>query len=94
MVKQIKSTFSCKKDKINLGTIPICTYQKTTDDEIVAGLTRKVTLDLLEKMHSIRVVEDMLEQIKLGLYKPLPDFEFTGPTHLSLGQEAVAAVFI
>jgi len=90
MVKQIKSTFSCKKSKIDLGSIPICTYQKSIDDEIKAGLTRKAALSLLEEMHSIRAIEDMLEQIKLGLYKPLPDFEFTGPTHLSLGQEATA----
>ena len=69
MVKQIKSTFTCKKSKVNLGSIPICTYDKSMDDEIAAGLTKKAALDLLEEMHSIRAIEDMLEQIKLGLYK-------------------------
>ncbi len=91
MVKQIKSTFSCKKDKIKLGSMPICSYQKSIDDEVKAGLKRKEALDLLEKMHSIRAIEDMLEQIKLGLYKPLKDFSYVGPTHLSIGQEATAA---
>lgn len=91
MVKQIESIFSCKKDKINLGSIPICTYSKSIDDEIKAGLTRSQALDLLEDMHTIRALEDMLEQIKLGLYKPLPKFNYVGPTHLSIGQEATAA---
>ena len=91
MVKQIKSTFSCKKGKINLGSIPICCYGKSIDDEIKAGLTRSRALDLLEEMYMIRALEDMLEQIKLGLYKPLPKFDYVGPTHLSIGQEATAA---
>jgi 2-oxoisovalerate dehydrogenase E1 component len=91
MVKQIKSTFSCKKDRIKLGSIPICKYQKTIEEEITSGFTRKAALDLLEEMHSIRIIEDMLEQIKLGLYKPLAGFNYMGPTHLSLGQEGVAA---
>ena len=91
MVKQIKCTFSCKKDSIKFKTIPAYSYQKSIGDEIKAGLTRKAALDLLEEMHSIRALEDMLVRIKAGLYKPLDDFDYTGPTHLSIGQEATAA---
>ena len=92
MVKEIKSIFNCKKDKLNFKTIPVCSYQKSLDDEITGGsLTRKDALDLLEHMYMIRTLEDMLEQLKLGLYKPLPKFNYVGPTHLSIGQEATAA---
>ena len=92
MVKEIKSIFNCKKDKLNFKTIPVCSYQKSLDDEITGGsLTRKDALDLLEHMYMIRTLEDMLEQLKLGLYKPLDKFNYVGPTHLSIGQEATAA---
>lgn len=92
MVKQIKSVFKCKKDSIKFKSIPICSYQKTIDEEIEAGgLKRNQALDLLEVMYMIRALEDMLAQIKAGLYKPLEGFDYTGPTHLSIGQEAVAA---
>ncbi|MBN2073392.1 MAG: dehydrogenase E1 component subunit alpha/beta [Actinobacteria bacterium] len=91
MVKEIKSVFECKKDSIKFKTIPICSYGKTIDDEIKEGLTRKEALDLLELMYMIRTLEDMLVGIKAGIYKPLPDFDYVGPTHLSIGQEATAA---
>ena len=88
MVKQIKSTFSCKNSKIDLGSIPICSYQKKLEDEIKSGFTRQAALDLLEEMLAIRTLEDMLVRLKVGLYKPLPGFDYIGPTHLSIGQEA------
>ncbi|MCJ7471583.1 MAG: dehydrogenase E1 component subunit alpha/beta [Actinobacteria bacterium] len=92
MVKEIKSIFECKKDSLKFKTIPVCSYGKSLDDEIAGGsITRKKALDLLEHMYMIRTLEDMLEQIKLGLYKSLPKFNYVGPTHLSIGQEATAA---
>ena len=92
MVKEIKSIFECKKDSLKFKSIPVCSYQKSIDDEIAEGsITRKEALDLLEQMYMIRVLEDMLAQIKAGLYKPLDKFDYVGPTHLSIGQEATAA---
>ena len=92
MVKEIKSIFNCKKESLKFKSIPVCRYQKSIDDEITgAGLTRKDALDLLEHMYMIRTLEDMLAQIKVGLYKPLVKFNYVGPTHLSIGQEATAA---
>lgn len=91
MVKEIKSIFKCKKDILKFKTIPVCSYQKSINDEINKGsLTRKEALNLLEQMYMIRILEDMLVQIKGGLYKPLDKFEYIGPTHLSIGQEATA----
>ena len=92
MVKEIKAIFECKKDNLKFKTIPVCSYGKSLDDEIAEGsITRKEAMDLLEHMYMIRTLEDMLEQIKLGLYKPLPKFNYVGPTHLSIGQEATSA---
>jgi len=91
MVKQIRSIFTFKKDRINLGSIPICSYGKTIDDEIREGLTRTKALNLLEEMYMIRTLEDMLVQLKAGLYQSLKDFDYVGPTHLSIGQEAISA---
>ena len=91
MVREIRSTFSCKASKIDLGSISICNYNKPIDDEIKDGLTRKEALNLLEEMHMIRALEDMLTQLKAGIYKPLKNFDYVGPTHLSIGQEATAA---
>ena len=91
MVKEIKAVFKCHPRKLKFKSIPVCSYQKSIDDEIAdASLTRIEALNLLEQMYMIRTLEDMLEQIKLGLYKPLPKFNYVGPTHLSIGQEATA----
>jgi 2-oxoisovalerate dehydrogenase E1 component len=92
MVRQIKSTFECKKDRLNFKTIPVCSYQKTIEDEIKQkSLNRERALFLLEQMYMIRALEDMLSQIKGGMYKPLKGFSYVGPTHLSIGQEATSA---
>ncbi|TET52126.1 MAG: pyruvate dehydrogenase [Actinomycetota bacterium] len=92
MVKEIKSIFECKKDSLKFKSIPVCSYGKSIDDEIAGGsITRKKALNLLEHMYMIRTLEDMLAQIKVGLYKPLAKFNYVGPTHLSIGQEATAA---
>lgn len=92
MVKEIRSVFECKRYNLKLKPIPVCSYQKSIDEEIKeSNLTREEALELLEQMYMIRELEDMLVQIKAGLYKPLQKFSYTGPTHLSIGQEATAA---
>jgi 2-oxoisovalerate dehydrogenase E1 component len=91
MVKEIKLIFECKQDLLIFKEIPVCSYQKDIDDEIKeAGLTREEAMNLLEQMYMIRTLEDMLAQINVGIYKPLPKFSYIGPTHLSIGQEATA----
>jgi len=90
MVRGIKSTFEIKKEFLKFGEIPVCTYQKNMDSEIKeSGFTKKEAMGLLEQMYMIRALEEMLAEISAGIYKPLPDFSYVGPTHLSIGQEAV-----
>ena len=92
MVKEIKAAFECKKDTLKFKKIPVCSYQKDIGKEIEGGtLTRSKALNLLEQMYMIRTLEDMLEKVKAGIYKPLPGFDYIGPTHLSIGQEATSA---
>lgn len=91
MVKEIQSVFKCKRSKLKFRTIPVCSYQKDINFEIkTGGLLRIEALNLLEQMYMARALEDMLVRIKAGLYKPLKDFFYTGPTHLSIGQEATS----
>jgi len=91
MVKEMKSIFDCKKDMLKFGEIPVCSYKKKINDEINdKSLTRKVGINLLEQMIMVRALEEMLVEIKFGIYKPLPKFSYVGPTHLSIGQEATS----
>jgi len=91
MVKEIKLMFDFKKGSLKFKKIPVCSYQKSIDNEINEGrITRKEALNLLEQMYMIRELEDMLAKIKVGLYKPLQKFSYIGPTHLSIGEEATS----
>ncbi|MBC7333346.1 MAG: pyruvate dehydrogenase [Actinobacteria bacterium] len=91
MVKEIKVQFEGKQGKLKFKTIPVCSYQKSIQDEIREGnLTKKTCLELLEQMYLIRALEEMLAQVARGLYKPLSNFSYVGPTHLSIGQEATS----
>jgi len=68
MVKEIKSTFNCKKSVLEFKKIPVCSYQKNIGKEIKDGtLSRSQALSLLEMMNSIRTLEDMLVRIKAGI---------------------------
>ena len=91
MVKKIETVFSCKPGLLSFGTIPICSYKRGINDEIKEeNLNREEALGLLEQMYMIRTLEEMLSQINAGIYKPLKDFSYIGPTHLSIGQEATS----
>ena len=44
-------------------------------------------LDLLEDMLMVREMEEMIVKLRSGAYEPLLDFNYRGPTHVSIGQE-------
>lgn len=80
-----------KPGKLNFPYIPMFTYQKTLAQEVEKNnLTRKDCLKLLEQMYMIRALEEMLVEISSGIYKTLPGYDYIGPTHLSIGQEATS----
>ena len=47
--------------------------------------------NLLEDMLMIRELEEMIVKLRSGAYEPIRDFNYRGPTHVSVGQEGTAA---
>ncbi len=71
------------------GTIRGFAYAGTLATELAAGtITAAEALDLLDGMLAIREVEEMIVRLRSGGYDPLPGYDYRGPTHVSIGQEA------
>jgi hypothetical protein len=51
---------------------------------------RALALDLLDDMLAIRELEEMIVRLRSGGYDPLPGYDYRGPTHVSIGQEATS----
>ncbi|OPZ85428.1 MAG: Acetoin:2,6-dichlorophenolindophenol oxidoreductase subunit beta [bacterium ADurb.Bin429] len=78
--------------EITLPTIPRFQYQRTLADEVAAGtMTRDQAFTLLTLMQTIRAFEECIVDMKDGKWAPFDGFKFIGASHLSIGQEAVAA---
>lgn len=74
------------------GKIPKFRYVKSVSDEILSGaLTREGALDLLRCMLMIRNLEEMIVELVTykGRYGSMR-FLYRGPSHLSIGQEAMS----
>jgi 2-oxoisovalerate dehydrogenase E1 component len=55
------------------------------------GLDKTGALGLLDDMLAIREMEEMIVRLRSGGgYEPLPGYDYRGPTHVSIGQEASA----
>ena len=92
MVKEIKAIHHPKPDTLDLPSIPLFQYENNIQKEVDSGaLTRTAALELLEQMLMIRALEEMIAELKAGAYQALPKFNYVGPTHVSIGQEATAA---
>ncbi len=78
--------------QITLPTIPKFQYQATLADELrTGGVSRDEALTLLTLMQTIRAFEECIVEMKDGKWAPMEGFKFIGASHLSIGQEAVAA---
>jgi 2-oxoisovalerate dehydrogenase E1 component len=74
--------------------VPIFSFDRSLADELKARrITKKRALQLLECMLSIREFEQMIVALRSQAYEPLRplNFQYRGPTHVSIGQEATAA---
>jgi 2-oxoisovalerate dehydrogenase E1 component len=77
--------------EINCGTIPCYRYQANLKIELADGkLDKLAALDLLEDMLTVRELEEMIVKLRSGAYQPISDFNYRGPTHVSVGQEATS----
>ena len=73
------------------GSIRGFVYAGDLRSELDAGrLTGPAALDLLDDMLAIRELEEMIVRLRSGGYDPLPGYDYRGPTHVSIGQEATA----
>jgi len=81
-----------KKRTIKLKSIPAYQYEGDLKDEIKSKkLSKADVAELYESMLVIREFEEMILKCRTGAYEIISDYDYRGPTHLSIGQEATAA---
>ncbi len=77
---------------IDCGRIPAYRYHGTLQAELKAGtLPPAEAVAILEDMLIIREMEEMIVKLRSGAYEPIRDYNYRGPTHVSIGQEGTAA---
>ena len=80
-----------KPEMIDCGKIPAFQYAGNLASELKAQtITPATALDIYEDMLIVREVEEMIVKLRSGAYTPIPDFNYRGPTHVSIGQEGSA----
>jgi 2-oxoisovalerate dehydrogenase E1 component len=73
------------------GSIRGFVYDRDLRSELAAGrLTAGRAVDLLDDMLAIRELEEMIVRLRSGGYNPLSGYDYRGPTHVSIGQEATS----
>src|ERR1022692_4088780 len=78
--------------EINCGKIPAYRFKGGLKQELAAKkITTAEAVNLLEDMLMIRELEEMIVKLRSGAYEPIRDFNYRGPTHVSVGQEGTAA---
>jgi 2-oxoisovalerate dehydrogenase E1 component len=78
--------------EINCGKIPAYRYEGNLASELKAKtLTREEAVAILEDMLVIREMEEMIVKLRSGAYEAIRDYNYRGPTHVSVGQEGTAA---
>ena len=74
-----------------LGKIPAYQYKGSLKEEIKKGnITAQQAVDALEDMLAIREFEEMIVKLRTGAYESCKGYDYRGPTHVSIGQEATA----
>jgi 2-oxoisovalerate dehydrogenase E1 component len=92
MVKSIILDSSIKPNILKFPDIKVFQNSFSLQEEASKGIvTKKDCIELIEQMFMIRTFEEMISEIVAGNYIPLPKYKYIGPTHLSIGQEAVSA---
>jgi 2-oxoisovalerate dehydrogenase E1 component len=77
--------------EIDCGKIPAFQYRGSLGAELKAGtITSDEAVALFEDMLVIREYEEMIVKLRSGAYDPIRDYNYRGPTHVSVGQEATA----
>src|ERR1017187_8025439 len=78
--------------EINCGKISAYRFKGGLKQELATKkITKAEAVNLLEDMLMIRELEEMIVKLRSGAYEPTRDFNYRGPTHVSVGQEGTAA---
>lgn len=77
--------------EIDCGKICAFRFQGNLQSELAAGQMDPATaVGLLEDMLMVREIEEMIVKLRAGAYEPIAGFNYRGPTHVSIGQEAAS----
>jgi 2-oxoisovalerate dehydrogenase E1 component len=79
------------RGEIVLPRIPVFQQETSLKKTMGKTISAAEALELFECMLYIRSFEEMIIKLKGGKFVPYEGFDFIGATHLSIGQEAVAA---
>lgn len=78
--------------EIDCGRISAYRYSGSLKAELKAkSISPAEAIALLEDMLVIREFEEMIVKLRSGAYEPIRNFDYRGPTHVSVGQEGAAA---
>ncbi len=87
-LSNIKPSF--KMQTINCGQIPAYKYKKMLKEELAGKLGKSEAVNLLEDMLAVREFEEMIVKLRSGAYESCASYDYRGPTHVSIGQEATS----
>jgi 2-oxoisovalerate dehydrogenase E1 component len=78
------------KRELRFKSIPLFRYDRSLEEELRKGYSREDALMTFRLMLLVRHFEQLIVEMKSEKFLPAKGFRFTGATHLSIGQEAVA----
>ena len=93
MVRELTVLPQFDKQTLTVEGIAAFAYDRTLEQELADGvLGEEQAGRLLEFMMTIRAFEEMILALRMQAYEPVKDldFQYRGPTHLSIGQEATS----
>lgn len=91
MVLELQSMPDFEPRKLTFKPIPCFQYKGTLKEEIASGrITKEQAVRWFEAMLAIRAFEEVILALRTGGYPPLKGYEYRGPTHLSIAQEATS----
>lgn len=78
--------------EIDCGKISAYRYKGDLKSELKAKtITKDEAAAILEDMLVIREMEEMIVKLRSGAYEAIREYNYRGPTHVSVGQEGTAA---
>jgi 2-oxoisovalerate dehydrogenase E1 component len=80
-----------KPFEIDCGKIRAYRYDGNLRTELItSSLNQQTAVGLYEDMLMVREMEEMIVKVRSGAYEPIKGFDYRGPTHVSIGQEAAS----